>query len=128
MKRLLLVAALALGLSGCAALQKLEDIASTVAGATVSPQQLYIAANAFDATKVTATGYFTYCRAHLATPPCVADNRRLVLKLVRSGTAARNQAEMYLATGASAPVAIYDTLVAAVNGLKSSASAQGAAQ
>ncbi len=87
---------------------------------------------------MTATGYFRYCapfvnlsshRALVSAPVvCSDNNRRNVFKYVRSGTAARNQAETYLATGVSAPVAIYDTLVAAVNGLKSFASAQGAAQ
>ena len=103
MKRLLIICAVALSLGGCAAIKQLEDIVGAVAGTTVSPQQLYIAANAFDATKITATGYFNYCRTHLATDPCAAGNRRLVLKYVRSGTAARNQAETYLETGASAP-------------------------
>lgn len=136
MRKIALALVLSLGLSGCAAIQKLEEIAATVAGTTVSPQQLYIAANAFDATKVTATSYFTYCqpfvnrtthRALASAPtPCSDKNRRGVFKYVRSGTAARDQAETYLATGASAPRAIYETLIAAVNGLKASASAQGA--
>lgn len=126
MKRLLVICALALSLGGCAAIQKLEDVYSTVSGSTISPQQVYIAANAFDAVKVTATNYFTYCRTHLSTAPCSADNRRVVLKWIRSGTAARNQAETYLDASIPAPVQIYQTLVAAVTALKQSALASGA--
>lgn len=138
MKRLFLVLTLALGVSGCAALQKLEEIAGQVAGTTVSPQQLYIAANAFDAAKTGTSTYFRACapfvnlKTHkaFATAPaaCSDNNRRTVFSFIHAGTPARDQAETYLATGASAPIAIYNTLVAAVNGLKSTASTPGAAQ
>ncbi len=134
--RKLLILPLLLALGGCAAVQKLDELAGAVVGVTVTPQQLYIAANAFDATKATASGYFRYCgtyvnlKSHraLASAPaaCSDQNRRIVFTYVRSGSAARNQAETYLATGTSAPRAIYETLIAAVSGLK--ASVQGAPQ
>lgn len=128
MKRLFLVLTLALGLSGCAALQKLEDIYTQVSGSTISPQTVYIAVNAFDATKITAANYFTYCRAHLTINACSADNRRFVLKYIKAGTAARNQLEVYLVAGTAAPIQVYQTLLAAVDALKTSALASGAAQ
>lgn len=137
MKRLFLVLTIALGLSGCAALQKLEEIAGQIAGTTVSPQQLYIAANAFDAAKTGTSTYFRACapfvnlkthKAYTTAPAACSDNnRRTVFSFIHAGTPARDQAETYMATGAPAPIAIYNTLVAAMNGLKSSAS-QGAAQ
>lgn len=126
MKRLFLVITLALGLSGCAALQKLEAIYTDISGSTISPQNVYIAVNAFDATKATATQYFTYCRANLAQAICSAANRRTVLKYVRAGTAARNQLETYLVAGTAAPAQIYQTLIAVVDALKTSAVSQGA--
>lgn len=128
MKRLALILLISLGLSGCAALTKLEAVYTDLSGSTISPQNVYIAANAFDALKVTATQYFVYCRTHLTVTVCSAANRRTVLTFVRSGTAARNQLETYLVAGTAAPAQIYQTLMAAVNGLKSSASAQGAVQ
>lgn len=128
MKRFAILLVVALSLGGCAALQKLEAIYTDVSGSTISPQNVYIAVNAFDATKATATSYFIYCRAHLATAVCSPANRRTVLKYVRSGTAARNQLETYLTAGTAAPTQIYQTLIAAVDALKTSAIASGATQ
>lgn len=120
MRKVLLAVSLALGLSGCAEIQPLWDAYNAVSGTTVSPQAAYVTANAFDAAKVTATQYFVYCRPRLSTPICSADNRRAVIKYVKAGTAARNQLETYLQSGAPAPKAIFDTLKAAVDSLQSS--------
>lgn len=128
MKRLAALLVLALSLGGCAALTKLEGLYTDISGSTVSPQSVYIAVNAFDAVKTTATSYFTYCRTHLTTSICGASNRRTVLTFVRSGTAARNQLETYLVAGTPAPTQIYQTLMAAVDALKTSALSQGVAQ
>jgi len=126
MKKLVIALALAAALSGCAALQKLESVYQDVSGATVSPQTVYVAVNAFDAAKATATQYFNYCRTNLTMPICSANNRRTVLKYVRAGTAARNQLETYLQAGSSAPSAIFNTLKAALDSLQTSAIASGA--
>jgi hypothetical protein len=138
MRKLALVLVLSLGLSGCAAIQRLETIYSEVSGSTISPQQVYIAVNAFDAAKATVAQYFNYCRPFvnvvthraLASAPaaCSDNNRRTVIKYSRAGTAARNQLETYLIAGTAAPTQIYQTLVAAVGSLKLSAIASGAAQ
>lgn len=125
MKRLFLVLTLAFGLSGCAALQQLESVYTDISGSTISPQNVYIAVNAFDAAKATATNYFVYCKANLATAVCSADNRRAVIKYVKAGTAARNQLETYLIAGTAAPAQIYQTLMAAVSSLKASAISGG---
>lgn len=129
--RKLLILPLLFVLGGCAAipaLQKLESFYEDISGSTVSPQNVYIAANAFDASKTLATSYFTYCRTRLSSGICNAANRRFVLKYIRSGTAARNQLETYLVAGTPAPTQIYKTLIAAVDALKTSAISQGAAQ
>src|SRR6266478_1458100 len=83
-------------LSGCA---NLKNVYSIITEATVSPTQIIVAANAFDALEGTATQYLVYCKANLATAICSADNRRSVIKYVRSGRAARNQLESYVAAG-----------------------------
>ncbi len=126
MKKLVIALALAAALSGCAALQKFENIYTDVSGTTISPQTVYLAVNTFDAAKATATQYFSYCRANLTMPICSANNRRAVLKYVRAGTAARNQLETYLQAGSPAPAAIFNTLKAAVDSLQTSAIASGA--
>lgn len=128
MKRIAVLLVAALALSGCAALQTLEGLYNDVSGTSIPPDKVYILAESFDAAKIGASKYFTYCRTHLTTSPCSADNRRIVLKAIRAGTPARDQLEVYLKAGTSAPVQIYNTLLAAVGALKSSVIAQGAVQ
>ena len=75
MKKLLFVIPLALSLGACASLQKTWDM---VTGATVSPTQILVAANAFDAGEASATQYLLYCRQ--ASPPpsyCALNIRQL---------------------------------------------------
>jgi hypothetical protein len=124
-----LAAALVLGslaLGGCASeLQKLHTVYSIVTETTVSPSTIIVAANSFDALEATATQYLTYCKANLSTSACSADNRRAVIKAVRAGRAARNQLETYVTSNTAAPSAIYNTLVAAINTLNTSAAAGG---
>lgn len=124
-----LAAALVLGaisLGGCASeLQKLHTVYSIVTETTVSPSTIIVAANSFDALEATATQYLTYCKANLTASACSADNRRTVIKAVRAGRAARNQLETYVTNNTAAPSAIYNTLVAAINTLNTSAAAGG---
>jgi hypothetical protein len=121
-----LAAALVLGLAlgGCASeLQKLKTVYSVVTDTTVSPSTIIVAANSFDALEATATQYLSYCKANLSTSACSADSRRTVIKAVRAGRAARNQLETYVTNNTAAPSAIYNTLVAAINTLSTSAAA-----
>lgn len=129
MKKLILALGIVLSLGACAELQKLRTVYQEVSSATVTPQQIYIAANTFDGVQATATQYLNYCRANLTTAICSADNRRIVIRGVRAGRAARNQLETYLTQGTAAPAAIYNTLVAAITNLQQSAATKvGAAQ
>jgi hypothetical protein len=123
MKKLLVVLTLALSLGACASLQTAYKI---VTGASVSPTQIVVAANAFDALEGTATQYLVYCKANLATAVCSADNRRSVIKYVRSGRTARNQLEPYITSGSAGPSALYNTLIASINQLNLTPAAQGA--
>lgn len=123
MKRILVIALVSLSLGGCASLQKTWGI---VTGATVSPQAVIVASNAFDALEGTATNYLTFCRANRAQPACVnyVAARKAILPAVRSGRVARISLEQFLAAnpGQLGPSGLYNALIAAVNTL------QGAAQ
>ena len=122
MKKLLILV-LALSLGACANLKTAYQV---ITEASVSPTQIVVAANAFDALEGTATQYLVYCKANLATPVCSADNRRSIIEYVRSGRAARNQLETYISAGNAGPSRLYNTLITAINSLNSSPAASGA--
>lgn len=115
MRKIILALTLALSLAGCATLNTIQQVAtSTVPAAVVVPT-----ANAFDVLKGTATNYGKYCIAQKMVPAiCSAATRRVVVKFIRSGTAARNQLEGSLDRGEPAAASVYNLLVAAVQGLQ----------
>lgn len=116
-----IVLALAFVLSGCAGdLQKLQTVYTIVTESTVSPTAIVVAANSFDAIEATATQYLVYCKANLAQPVCSADNRRVVIRAVRSGRSARNQLETYITQQTPAPAPVYNVLITAINTLQAS--------
>lgn len=131
MRKVLAVILLGLSLSGCAFFQKVEGLYQEVSGTTISPQQVYIAVNAYDAAVAGASSYFLYCkpfvnlathRALINSPAACSDaNRRLVFQGKKAGDAARAQLKTFLITGAPAPREIYDTLVAVYTSLQNSA-------
>jgi hypothetical protein len=126
MKKLLLAISLALGLGGCAALQADWAI---VTSASVSPTQIIIAANAFDAGEATATQYLLYCKATVPAPSyCALATRQAVVKAVRTGRVVRAQLEPYITSGTAGPVALYNTLVAAVQSLQAQIPTTGASK
>ena len=125
MKKFLVVCALALSLGACAQLQTaLNDIQATytlVTTTTVDPQQAAVVANAFDALKGTAVNYASYCVTQkFPQPLCSASNRRLVVKSINAGTAARIQIETAITTKQPVTGTVYNALVAAVQSLQSS--------
>lgn len=122
------VVAISLALAGCADLQKKLDLASgayTYATETTVPASAVIpVANTFDILKAGATNYGRYCIAEKMAPSvCSAEIRRIVVKAVRTGTAARNQLKASLRSGEPAAASIFNVLVAAVNGLQASPAA-----
>lgn len=124
MKKFLIVPLLCLSLFGCASLNadiaRISQVYTVVTTATVPPTTIVVTANAFDALKATATNYGRYCiQGKFVDPICSPSNRRKVVQFVRSGTAARNQLELSITTNTPATATIYNTLVAAVNGLNS---------
>ena len=122
MKRFIIIV-LAIGLGACA---QLKTVYSLVTDTAVSPTQVIVAANSFDALEGTATQYLVYCKSNLTVPACSAGNRRAVIKYTRAGRAARNQLETYIVQNTNAPSAVYNTLVAAINSLNATPAAQGA--
>lgn len=123
--RLCFALAFAISLSACAGLQKQIEFAAgvytTVTETEVPAKFVVPLANSFDILKAAATNYARYCiKQQMAPAICSADIRRQVVRAVRSGTAARNQLEVSLETGQPALGSVYNVLVSAVNGLKSS--------
>ncbi len=118
MQKIILAITLTLSLAGCSTLDTINTI-QQVATSTVPAEAVIPAANAFDILKGTATNYGRYCIANkMPEPICSASNRRIVIKFVRSGTSARKQIEVSLTTGQPAAASVYNTLVAAIQGLK----------
>jgi hypothetical protein len=116
MKKLLLVIPLLLTLGACASLQTAWSV---VTGASVSPTQIIIASNAFDAGEASATQYLLYCKATVPAPSyCALKTRQAVVSAVRAGRVARNQLEPYVVSGTAGPATIYNTLVATVTSLQ----------
>lgn len=116
---------LALWLGGCASLQgdiaKLQQVYTVVTTTTVPASTVVVTANAFDALKATATNYGRYCiQGKFVDAICSAANRRVVVKAIRTGTAARNQLELSITTNTPAAATLYNLLVTAVNSLTQS--------
>lgn len=116
MKKLLTIVALALALSGCAQIQKTFEVtgnAITAVENAVTPQQIYIAANAFDAVKVSATNYLELRRCPQNAPFCrdPAVTKKLI-PLIRAGTIARNNAVAWARANPNgfADVSLYEKL------------------
>lgn len=103
MKRILPVLALAFALTGIAGCAQIQNAYSVVTGATITPQQVYIAANAFDAVEASGTQYLRLpvcgklpCRNPSATNSLVAS--------IRAGRLARNKLEAAVQANPGAPV------------------------
>lgn len=118
MKRIIIALALTLSLGACA---NLQNVWNTVTGATVSPQAVYIAENAFDALEVTATGYLKICHADMATPGCSKTAIAQIIPAVRSGRVARTNLNAFMKAHPDAlgATGLYDALVTATNTLQS---------
>lgn len=119
MKKFLLILPLALSLGACATFdQKIQTVWSVITSAAVTPQQIIVAGNAFDAVEASATQYLTYCSVNPALTACVLKTRQLVVAAVRAGRSARNQLEPYVTSGTAGPAAIYNTLTASITTLQ----------
>lgn len=119
MKKYLVIAALAVSLGGCAAIQNLEGTFNLVTTATVEPSYVNIAINTYAALKQTAVNYGSYCVTQkFPQPVCSAANRRAVIRFVKAGDGAVETLEPALASGQPLLSTTYNALIGAVNGLK----------
>jgi len=119
MKKFLVIAAIALMLSGCAGtrvgnfFEVAGNAISAAQSANVTPQQIYIAANAFDAVKVSATNYLELKRCPTNAPFCRDPSvTKKLIPLIRAGTIARNNAVTWARANPNgfADVSLYEKL------------------
>ena len=115
-KRLAIALAIISSLAGCA---QIQNAYNAVTSATITPQQVYIAANAFDAVEASATTYLKLpvcgnlpCRNPSATASIVAS--------IRAGRLARNKLESAVSASPGAPVDanLYATLTSSTSTIK----------
>lgn len=125
MKKLLAIALLALSLGGCASLNtfkdKVETAWSVVTQASVSPQAVIIAANAFDGLEATATNYLTLTRCNGTKAICRDPGAtKKLIPVIRSGRTARDKLIQFLDEhpGQLGDKGLYDALNAAIDGIK----------
>lgn len=117
--RIAVLIAVGVTLAGCAKDMALLQTVKQVATAEVPANVVIPVANSFDVLKSFATSYGKYCIAQQMAPAiCSADNRRKVIKFVRSGARARDQLEASVTNGVPAAASVYNVLVAAVQGLQ----------
>lgn len=128
MKRLLLAMTIgAFALGGCANLKTAWQV---VTSASVTPTQIIVAGNAFDAAEASATQYLLGCKAAaIPANACLLSIRRQVVAAVRAGRTARNALEPYVTSGTAGPSAIYNALVSSISTLQHTVpTSQGAQQ
>jgi hypothetical protein len=107
-------------LSGCQG-ARFGDFIATAGNAitatenAVTPQQIYIAANAFDAVKVSAINYLELKRCPTNAPFCRDPSvTKKLIPLIRAGTIARNNAVTWARANPNgfADVSLYNKLTA----------------
>lgn len=123
MKKILIVAAMALSLGGCAGTRVGDFIGTieSVATGSVSPSAIYIARNAFDTVEVSATNYLSLPRCPKQAPICRDPGvTPQLVSAVRSGRDARNAATTFLKThpGQLGSQGLYDALTTSTDTIK----------
>jgi hypothetical protein len=103
-----------LALAGCSAV-------TTLTSPALTPTQVIVAANSFDAIEATATNYLGLPTCPTATPVCkTAAGVAAIVPAIRAGRAARVTLEAAVNSGGSTPVPVsaYTTLTTAVGTLQ----------
>jgi uncharacterized protein YceK len=132
MRKIIIALVIGLALSGCSTIQKIENAYGIVTSSAVTPRDAYIAINAFDAAKASATHLILplhLCNGHNA--PCrAAGVRESVNKIISAGTVARNQVKAYMRAnpGANITISSLADLRSATDNLQQIVSAYKSAQ
>lgn len=123
MRKLIAPIIMAFALAGCAQqIAEFKTAYSAVTGNIVTPQQVIIAANAFDAIKGTATNYLRLPKCPAAAVCRTPSASAQVIAAIRTGTSDRNQLKASLRSTPGANL----TLVAVYEDLRTSTSALAA--
>jgi hypothetical protein len=118
------IAIVGLMLGSCANLQTAWTVITT---ASVSPTQIIIAGNSFDAAEASATQYLAACKAGaIPATACALSTRQKVVAAVRAGRSARNGLEPYVVSGTAGPSALYNTMITSINTLNTNLPPTGA--
>lgn len=125
MKRVLAVILISLTLTGCAG-TRIGDFVQTVKSAVIAtsnitPQHIYIAANAFDIVEVSATNYLQLVRCPKNAPFCRSPSvTKQLIPLIRSGRIARNDAVSWAQANPNgfAEQSLYDKLTGITSTIK----------
>lgn len=118
MRNIFATVVLALVMASCTALNNAYEAVTT---SNVPARSVYVAVNAFNATKATATGYIIYCTPNPTPRGC--DDKVIQEKLIPAinrGTVARDTLTSYLRNnpGAMGEKGVYTTLVTATSTVK----------
>lgn len=118
MKNMVAIAAVALSLSACA---KLTTVYEAATSSNVPAKTIYVAANAFNVVKTTATGYIQYCTPNPTPAGCNDDAiENKIIPSIDKGTTARNTLTTFIKDhpGELGDKGVYDGLVAATSSLQ----------
>lgn len=123
--------ALAPALTGasCQAITDIENL-STIASGSVTPNQVFVAANAFDAIEGTANTYLSLPLCPQGMPICrTKTTSQTVYTNILTARKARNSLESYMNANAGAPVPVsnYNVLVTALQTIGALVQANSAA-
>lgn len=116
------VLALAIPMGGCATLDKLVNVNTTVSTYTVKPSDMVIARQSFNAVEIAATQYLSLkrcdgsnvvCRSPAVTPD--------LIQAIRRGRVARNNITQFVKDhpGQLGPTGLYDAVVSATSTIQS---------
>ena len=104
-------------LVGCGTIAKIQTAYEAVTSATVSPQAIILAADAFDVVKITATNYLRTKRCTGTNGPVCRDPAltKTIASAVNNGTDARNTLKQFLRAhpGHLGDQGVYDALTTA---------------
>lgn len=124
MKRIFVIAVMAIGLAGCqGGIAKFQQVYGIVTTATVPAETAQIAVSSFEVLEAGSTSYFIYCKQSPNDSICAPGTKaapgplRIAIKYIRQGRAARDQVKAAGKTGALISSTVYNLLTSAITNL-----------